>query len=571
MRSSVAIVESHDLVIRNASICDGSGEACYPGELAVHNGRIAEIGDSVGEGRETLDADGLVLAPGFIDNHTHYDAQITWDPYASPTLSMGVTTLIMGNCGFTIAPCRKKDRDLTLKNLTQVEGMSLEALREGTSRDYETFDEYMTLLETSGLVPNVAVYCGHSSIRTWVMGDAAIERAANDDEIAEMKALIRSSIDAGAIGFASSTYQGHNGWGGVPMPSRFADERELRELVDTLGEAGRGCFMLTKGLETDVPFLESLAQSSGRPVVIAAVLYDHSNPLRASEDMRMIGDAVKRGNQLVGQVSCTPVSMEFKLTGAYLFEGMDAWRPAISLYQDKSALAELFKDPAFREAVKQELVAEGAMNRFTDQWDKFEILEVARPEHKHLEQMMVAELADKESKHPLDWLLDFGAREDFETLFNAGILNADEEHVLPLLKDPNASIGLADAGAHLFLFCDADYGLHLLGRWSRERRDFSLEEAVAALTSRQAATYGIQKRGELKTGYFADLLLFDPQRIGRGRKERLSDLPANASRLVRLEPSGIHGIWVNGVQVADQSGVRDDGSRPGHLLRSFDA
>lgn len=561
----------YDLVIRNATICDGSGEPGFSGDLAVHDGLIVAVGDGIGDGKEMLDADGLVLAPGIIDNHTHYDAQLTWDAYASPSLSLGVTTLIMGNCGFTIAPCRKQDRDLTLKNLTQVEGMSLDALREGTSRDYETFEEYMDLLEGQGMVPNVAVYCGHSSIRTWVMGDAAIERVATDEEVSQMKQLVRSSVDAGAIGFASSTYQGHNGWGGVPMPSRFADDRELRALVDSLGEAGRGCFMLTKGLETDVPFLESLAQSSGRPVIVAAVLYDHSNPYRAFDDMKMIGEAVQRGNRLIGQVACTPVSMEFKLTGAYLFEGMDAWRPAISLYEDKKALAELYADTAFREAVKKELVAEGAMNRFTDQWDKFEILEVSRERHKHLEQAVVADLAAKENKHPLDWLLDFGAEEDFETLFNAGILNADEEQVLPLLKDPNASIGLADSGAHLFLFCDADFGLHLLSRWTRERRDFTLEEAVAALTSRQAATYGIQNRGLLKPGYYADLLLFDSHRIGRGQKQRLDDLPANASRLVRLEPTGIHGIWVNGTRVADEHGVRENAGRPGNLLRSFDA
>ena len=398
----------HELVIRNATICDGSGAPSYAGDLAVNNGVIAAVGTNVGSGAEELDADGLTLAPGIIDNHTHYDAQLTWDAYASPTLSLGVTTLIMGNCGFTIAPCRPEDRDLTLKNLTQVEGMSLDALRAGTSQDYVTFEDYMNLLEGQGMVPNAAVYCCHSSIRTWVMGDQATQRVATEDEIDEMKALVRSSVEAGAIGFASSTYQGHNGWGGVPMPSRFADERELRALVDSLGEVGRGCFMLTKGLETEVPFLESLAESSGRPVIIAAVLFDHSNPTRAADDMRMIGDAVRRGNRLVGQVSCTPVSMEFTLTSAYLFEGMDAWRPAIGLYDDKKALAALYRDPSFREAVKKELVAEGAMNRFTDQWDRFEILEVARERHRHLEQMMVGDLAQRENKHPVDWLLDFG-------------------------------------------------------------------------------------------------------------------------------------------------------------------
>ncbi len=558
----------HELVIRNATICDGSGEAPIEGDLAVEAGRVAAVGSGIGPGREEIDAAGLVLSPGIIDNHTHYDAQITWDPYASPTLGLGVTTLIMGNCGFTIAPCRPADREQTLKNLTQVEGMSLDALLEGTRSGYESFGEYLAMIESLGIVPNVAVYCGHSSVRTWVMGAAAVERAASAEEVAQMKAIVAEALEQGAIGFATSTFEGHNGWGGTPMPSRFADEAEMRALVGTLGEAGRGCFMLTKGQQTTIPFLESLAADTGRPVAVAAIQYDHANPERAFGDMKAIGDAVGRGRRMVGQVACTPISMDFTLRSAYLFEAVAAWRPAIALYDDVEALGAFYADRDFRARMKAELVAPGSLNRFTDQWDKLEILQVAREEHRHLEGRMVGELAAAEGVEPLDWLLDFGAREGFETLLNAQILNADEEAVRELLADPNSSIGLADAGAHLFLFCDADFGLHLLGHWRRERGDFSLEQAVAELTSRQAAFYGIRERGLLRPGYHADLLLFDPDTVGRGPKRRVHDLPAGASRLVR-EGRGIHGIWVNGVQVADADGVRTNGARPGQLLREF--
>ena len=560
----------HDLRICNARICDGSGADLFEGELAVANGRIAEVGPRVGAARENINAQGLVLSPGIIDNHTHYDAQLTWDPYASPSLELGVTTLLMGNCGFTIAPCRPEDRRQTLMNLTQVEGMSLDALLEGTRSDYQTFGEYLSLLEALGVVPNVAVYCGHSSIRTWVMGQAATERTATDDEIAAMKRLIAESLEQGAIGFATSTYQGHNGWGGTPMPSRFADEHELRALVNTLGEQGQGCFMLTKGINTSVPFLETLAADSGRPVVVAAIQYDHANPSRAFDDMRDIGEAVKRGRKMVGQVACTPISMEFTLRSAYLFEGVEAWRPAIALYQDTEKLARFYQDLGFRAAMKTELVADGALNRFTDQWDKLEILRVTRAENRHLEHAMIANVAAAEGKHPLDWLLDFGATENFDTLFNAQILNSDDEAVLRLLKDPNASIGLADAGAHLFLFCDADYGLHMLSHWVRERGDFTLPEAIAALTSKQAETYGIRHRGLLRPGYYADLLLFDPDTVARGPKRRAYDLPAGASRLVR-SGVGLHGIWVNGTRVFDQNGLIQNNARPGQVLREFNS
>ncbi|MBL8671979.1 MAG: amidohydrolase family protein, partial [Alphaproteobacteria bacterium] len=263
----------HDLAIVNARLCDGLGSPLVEGALAVRQGRIAEIGAKVAPARRTVDAEGAVLAPGIIDSHTHFDAQVTWDPLLTPSPALGVTTAVIGNCGFTIAPCRPADRELTMRNLTHVEGMAIDVLRQGIRWDFETIPQYLDMLERLGTALNVAAFAGHSAIRTYVMGKAAPERAATADEIARMRAIVLEAVQAGCCGFATSTSPSHNGEGGIPMPSRRADEAEMRALVGALGEAGRGVFMLTKGGGTKVPFLESLAAETGRPVVVAALLH----------------------------------------------------------------------------------------------------------------------------------------------------------------------------------------------------------------------------------------------------------------------------------------------------------
>src|SRR6185369_4117388 len=228
----------YDLVIRDATIFDGAGSAPMLGDLAVSDGRIAAVGGKLGAAKQTVDAQGLALAPGIIDGHTHYDAQITWDPFVDPSPALGVTTAVLGNCGFTIAPCKPQDRDLTMRHLTHVEGMSLGALRAGIRWGFESFPQYLDMLQAQGVGPNVACYAGHSAIRTFVMGEEATERTATDAEVAQMANLVREAMAAGAVGFASSTAEAHNGEGGTPMPSRLADDRELRALVRAIGESG---------------------------------------------------------------------------------------------------------------------------------------------------------------------------------------------------------------------------------------------------------------------------------------------------------------------------------------------
>jgi len=563
----------HDLVIDNARLIDGLGTPAREGSLAVNDGRIAAISDdrdgaALGAARERMDAQGLVLAPGIVDLHTHYDAQLTWDPYATPSTALGVTTVVIGNCGFTIAPCRPAHRDLVVRNLTHVEGMSLEAMRAGIRWDFESYPEYLGSLERRGLVPNVASFVGHSSVRTYVLGEEASRRKATDAEIAEMRRLVLEALRAGAIGFATSTLEQHNGENGIPMPSRLADEREMVALTGALGEAGRGIFMLTKGMTSTVPWLESIAAANGRPVMIAAMFVDPGDPTRVFRELGEIEAARTRGRELWAQVGCFPLGMEFTLRHPYPLEAFIAWHPAI-VADTEARYREILADPSFRAALKQEIGQPGVPNRFSDKnWDHLTIVQVTRPEHRRLEGTTIGALARERGQHPWDTFLDFGLAGELDAMFDCRLFNIDESEVRRLLRHPNAAVALSDAGAHLSFLCDAGFGLHLFGHWARERGDLTLEQAVRAVTSAVADAYRIPDRGRLRAGTWADLMLFDPKTVGRGEKRRVNDLPTGASRL-DTPAVGLHGVWVNGVRTVDERGLVKDCGRPGRLLRDF--
>ena len=558
----------HDFVITSAMIYDGTGRPGIQADLAVRDGKIAAIGQNLGPARKTMDARGLALAPGIIDAHTHYDAQITWDPMVDPSPSLGVTTVVIGNCGFTIAPCRPADRDLTLRNLTHVEGMSLDALRAGVRWDFESFPDYLDMLDRQGMGPNVAAFVGHSSVRTYVLGDGAATRVATDAEISQMQQIVREAMAAGAVGFASSTNEPHNGENGIPMPSRLADDREMRGLVSAMGESGRGLFMLTKGAKTSVPYLETLAEASGRPVLIAAMLHNSTNPNRVFDAIEEMRQARARNNRLIAQVACTPLTMDFTLHSPYVFEGIDSWKPAMEAHGD--AVKAVYADPDFRARVKADLITLRGMRLFNSEWDKLNVIEVVKPENQHLEGQTVGALAEAAGVHPLDYILDLALSENLDTLFTAVLLNTDPIAVGKLVSDPDNHVALSDAGAHLTFFCDAGFGLHLIGHWARDQRALSLPEAVRKLTSQSAELFGITDRGRLEVGLAADLILFDPATVGVGKRFRVHDLPTAAPRLT-VRPIGLHGVWVNGVQIVDEAGVTADHGRPGKLLRSFAA
>ena len=558
----------HDLLIRDAVILDGTGAPPRSGDLAVAGGRIAAIGRDLGPARETVEAGGLALMPGIIDGHTHYDAQITWDPFCDPSTALGVTTVVIGNCGFTIAPCRPADRDLTMRNLTHVEGMSLEALRTGINWEFESFAEYLAMLDRRGVGPNVAAFVGHSSLRTFVLGADAAARVATDAEIAAMAALVREAMGDGAVGFASSTNEPHNGENGIPMPSRLADDRELRALVKAMGEDGRGVFMLTRGSTTSIPYLETLSADSGRPVLIAAMFHSNVNPEGVFRAFAEINAARKRGRRLIAQTSCCALSMDFTLREPYPLEGIAAWKPAMAAHGE--ALAALYRDPGFRDAVKRELETGPGRGVFKGEWQRMQVATAATPAHRALEGRPIAEVAREAGAHPLDFTLDLALAEDLRTEFVAELAHNDEEAVARLLADPEAHISLSDAGAHLTFLCDAGFGLHLLGHWSRDRGALALPEAVRRLTAQPAALFGITDRGRLAPGLAADLMLFDPATVGRGPKRKVHDLPAGAPRFV-TPATGLHGVWVNGKRIADAGGLVADAPRAGRVLREFTA
>jgi N-acyl-D-aspartate/D-glutamate deacylase len=555
----------HDLVIKGAEVADGSGAPLRIADVAVSDGRVTEVGRVDGAAKQSVDGSGLVLSPGIVDVHTHYDAQLTWDSNATPSPALGVTTVVVGNCGFSIAPCPPECRDLIARNLAEVEGMSLTALRSGTNWDFESFAEYLALLKRKGVTPNVAAFIGHSAVRTMVMGDEASARAANDDEVAAMRDLVAGGMDAGAVGFSTSTSINHYGDGGVPMPSRLAEESELRSLVGVLGEKGRGVFQLTVGPSMTSEVMESIAADNNCPVFQTAALHNDAFPERAHMMVSDSADAQARGNQLWAQVSCQPLSMDFALTAAFPMQSLDSWRPLIDA--DNESFERQIRDAEFRKRFRHDLEVPQKGKLFFGDWSKVEVAMTVRPENRALEGMSIDQLAERQGKDPIDVFFDLSAEEGLETIYTAGLMNSDEDEVEKLMRQPGSLISLSDGGAHLRYLCDAGYGLHLLGHWVRERGSFDLPDAIRRLTSLPAELYRLPGRGRIVPGAFADLLLFDAATVARGPLRRAFDLPGGESRLTR-DPIGVHGVWVNGAHVFDGTDYVAD-TPPGVVIDRF--
>ncbi|NQW94033.1 MAG: amidohydrolase family protein [Polaromonas sp.] len=556
-----------DLLIKGALVYDGTGAEPAIKDVAVCGHKIRAVAQNMPEkAYQIIDGTGLALMPGIIDSHTHFDAQITWDATLKPSPALGVTTAVIGNCGFTIAPCKPADRDMTMRNLTQVEGMSLDVLKSGIDWGFETFAEYLAMLRGKGCVVNTAAYIGHSSVRTWVMGADASKREATPLEIEQMQTIVRDAMTAGAVGFASSTSPAHNGEGGLPMPSRLASDAEMMALIKAMGERGTGVYMVTKGGQMPVPFLEDMAKQSGRPVMIAALLHNSTNQTGVFKDLEQIASANTRGHRLIGQVSCCPLTMDFTLASPYPVEGLQSWKPALGLQGE--ALKAALKDKGFRQSVRAEIAAPTTFRLFNGEWDKVHVVETSLPAHALLEQRTVADIAKEQGRDPLDVMLDLALAEDLQTVFTAQLLNSDTEAVGRMLNHPNSVVSLSDAGTHLTFFNDAGFGLHLLGHWVRDLKAMSLPEGIRRLTSQPASIFGITDRGFIREGMAADLLLFDPATVGRGPKRRVFDLPGGAARLT-TDALGVHGVWVNGQQVADSQGLLAKPPLAGKLLTEF--
>ncbi len=560
-----------DLVIKDAEIHDGSGAKAVHGDLGVKDGRIAAIGPKLGAAKETVKADGLALAPGIIDGHTHYDAQITWDPFVDPSPALGVTTAILGNCGFTIAPCKPADRDLTMRHLTHVEGMSLDALRAGINWGFESFPQYLDMLEKNGVGPNVACFAGHSAIRTFVMGTDATERAATEAEVAKMADLVREAMKAGAIGFASSTSEAHNGEGGTPMPSRLADDHELRTLGEGDGPGRHRRLHADQGPHDHDPLSRGDRRRIQPPGGDRRAVPLQHQP-RGRLHHAQPGERGPRARPRAGGPDLVlPAQHGFHLPAARTCSracrrGSRPWRRTI---RPSSRRSIAIRHGAPRCARSSQ--AKRGRLLFNGEWEKLFVVETAKDENRAMEGATLAELAKQAGKDPFDFILDFALSENLDTMFVAQLLHNDDKQVGRILADPNTHISLSDAGAHLTFFCDAGFGLHLMGHWSRDLGVLDLPNAVHRLTGQPAKLFGIQDRGFLREGLAADLMLFDPKTVARGPKRRAHDLPAGAARLT-AGAIGLHGVWINGAKAADEKGFcADPASRPGKVLRSFAA
>jgi N-acyl-D-amino-acid deacylase len=544
----------HDTLFRAVRLVDGSGAPPITADVAVRDGRIADIGHLRTAAREIVDGDGLALMPGIVDVHTHYDAQITWDRTLSPSPALGVTTAVLGNCGFGIAPCPAAQRETMLKNLSVVEGMDLDALLTGTRWSFESFPQYLTQLRRIGPYANVAVLAGHSTIRTAVMGEEASTRAqATADELARMQAMVREAMQAGAIGLASSFSPNHAGFGGRPMPSTIAPDAELRALAEPMREAERGIFVMATGARATTEFMESLAADTGRPAFMVTVLtmYNDAAPDVALGYYERCAAARARGHEVYIHTSCQPLSFDFTLRNPYLlyshsaFERVKAARP--------EELAHIYADPAFRRSFRENLAHPGPGLLFYGDWSKVEV-----------EEQPISALARAAGQDPLDYFFDL----PLDTPLIAKLFQNNDAGVAPLLKHDSGVVALSDAGAHLIFLCDAGFGLHFLRHWVRETQTFTLQEGVRRLTSDPAAKYRIPERGRIAPGMWADLLLFDPSQIGLSSLERRNDLPGGGARMIR-HPQGVHGVWVNGLQVHDGRDYLPLDAGPGHVLTQF--
>jgi N-acyl-D-aspartate/D-glutamate deacylase len=545
-----------DIVIRGGTVVDGTGAPGREADVAVAGGRIVEVGTGL-SGRRSLDASGRVVAPGFIDIHTHYDAQVFWDAALTPSSHHGVTTVIAGNCGFSIAPIRRDAVELMAHTLQHVEDMSFDTLSVGVPWDeFESFGQYLDAIERRGVTLNFGCYVGHTAVRLYVMGDDAYERAATADEIARMQEVIAASLAAGAAGFASSANPAHNGDKGRPVPSRRADMDELRALLEPVREARRGVVALLPGGVIPYEDMITFQRSVGRPLTWTALLSLEGNDYHRKiiEDT----DAAHAGGAEVWpQVSCRPLVFQMNLEEPFTFNTRECFRALMDRPREERIAA--YRDPAWRARATEEL-ASGYVFR----WHKLSVAE--SPSRPDLADRPVLELAAEWGVSPLDAVLDLSLADDLRTRFWSVTANDDEDVVAWLLPRDNVLLGLADSGAHVSQLCDACFATDLLGPWVREREVMPLERAVHKLSGEPARVYGLTDRGTVEVGKAADLVVFDPATVAPGPLRRVRDFPADGERLVADSPVGVAHVLVNGAPVRED-GAPVPGARPGAVLR----
>lgn len=548
------------IVLRGGLVVDGTGAPGTRADVAIEGDRIAEVGTDLA-GDRSVDASGCVVAPGFIDIHTHYDAQVFWDPWLTPSCHHGVTTVVAGNCGFTMAPIRPTDHELIALTLEKVEDMDPATLAAGVPWDFESFPEYLTSIRSRRTVLNFGAYIGHTALRLYVMGSEASEREATPEEIERMAGLVREAMAAGAVGFSSSSAVTHLGADGNPIPSRRASEDEILALSRAVGESGRGVVGLNGGGQLSFSRVYELQAAIGAPVTYSALLTTPTGGHFKALEIHRKGRSA--GRDVRPQVTCRPLSFSINLAEPFTLNSNPEFsalmtRPTV---ERRSAYA----DPQWRQRVQAAWErGEGLRPR----WDTFEVMESgAHPEHVGAR---IHALAEARGVDPLDVVLDLALSEPDLAAFRvkAILANDDAEGVAALLREPGCVLGLSDAGAHVGQICDAVLPTDLLANWVRDRGVLSVEEAVRKLTADQAQLFGFADRGVVRPGAMADLVVFDPEKVAPGPLRRTRDFPAGGERLTADAPVGIRHVMVNGtlIRADEQEATLDPSARPGRVV-----
>lgn len=556
-----------DLVIDNARVCDGTGAPSVMASLAVKDGCIAAIGRLEGDAaRQRIDANGQVLAPGFIDPHTHYDAQLAWDPMVTCSPLHGVTTVLFGNCGVGVAPVRPDMRERVIKDLVGVEGIPFEVMKQGIDWRWESFGEYLDVLDASRLGINVAGLLAYTPLRHYVMRESSLERAATPAEIDAMSAIFRQAMADGAFGFSTSVSQTHTGEGGRPVACRNASRDELAAMSRTLGEFDRGVVGVALDSagwnlisDDELELLRLLAGESGKLVTFLSMLSRPQEPDFHDQTFAKLGALGSLKAQIVPQTSARAIVAQCDLRTPSFLAMYPSFQAAVG--QSLERQVEVYASPAFRDAFLSELARRNRVHYISNML----VLEVADPSLAGYVERTVGEIAASEGKRPVDTFFDLAIRDQLATQFQAAAANYDQDGLERLITDDRVLIGLSDGGAHNDMLCDAGYATAVLDIWVRQRKALTLEKAVSKLTSVPANFLGIRDRGVLAPGLAADLVLFDAETVAAKNPQFVADFPGGGRRLI-ARAQGVVATFVAGRAVCVNGEYTQE--RPGRVLRS---
>ena len=547
-------------VIKNGLVVDGTGSPAYQADVLIDGDRIVAIGPNLA-GDVVVDAHGRVVAPGFIDIHTHYDAQAFWDPALTPSCYHGVTTVVAGNCGFSIAPTKPQDRALIANTMEKVEDMDPATLNAGIPWDFESFPEYLASIEQHGTLLNFAAYVGHTPLRIFVMGDEAVGRQATADEIASMVSLVTEAMNAGAAGFATSFAVTHRGADGKPIPSRWASREEIEALCKAVGDSGRGVVGVNGGENLSFADCYELQPKVGAPITYTALLTTSQGTHLKSVEVHQEGLA--QGADVWPQVSCRPLSFSMTMVEPFTLNTSPVFAELMPKTIDERRAA--FASNEWRNRVRT-----GWENKqgLVPRWDSYEIMDA--PSSPDLVGRRLTDIANETGSDPFDQLLELALLEpDLKLRVKAMLANDDPEGVAMLLNTEGCTLGLSDAGAHVGQLCDAVLSTDLLGTWVRDKKVLTLENAVHKLTQVQADLFGFTDRGVLHEGAIADIVIFDAATVAPGPVRRVTDFPANGERLTADQPTGMHHLFVNGIEVQRDGKLLQPAldSLPGRLVK----